>query len=274
VGRLVVGVVIAIAVGVALAPVYWMVATSFKGQLAATSLTPSFVPTPPTGKNYTGLFTGSLPFGNFLINSVVTSVIAAAFAVVVATMAAYSFSRGRYRLRNPLSLVVLATQMLPLVVLIGPLYLLLLDAHLLNTYLGLIIGYTTFAVPFAAWMMKGFIDAVPIEVEEAARIDGYSRFGILTRVVVPLTLPGLLTTGVFVFINSWNNLLFPLTLMSSNTKLTLPPGILQGFTGQLKTDWGGMMAASCITAIPIIIAFFAVQKSMIKGMTQGAVTGQ
>lgn len=272
-GRLVVGVIIVVGLGAALTPVYWMLATSFKGPLEATSLDPTLWPHSPTPSNYIDLFTGALPFGRFLVNSVLTSIAAALVALLVATLAAYSFSRGRYRLRDPLSLVVLATQMLPFVVLIGPLYLLLLWANLLNTYLGLIIGYTTFAVPFAAWMMKGFIDAVPREVEEAARIDGYSRVGILGRVVVPLTIPGLVTTGVFVFMNAWNNLLYPLTLMTTNEKLTLPPGILRAFTGQLKTDWGGMMAAACITSVPILIAFFAVQRSMIKGMTSGAVTG-
>jgi ABC-type glycerol-3-phosphate transport system permease component len=163
--------------------------------------------------------------------------------------------------------------MLPLVVLIGPLYLLLYRAHLLNTYIGLIIGYTTFAIPFGAWMMKGFFDGIPREIEEAARVDGYSRMGILFRVVVPMSVPGILTTGVFVFINSWNNLLYPLTLMSTNTKQTLPAGLLQSFTGTFKTDWGGMMAAAVITSLPLIIAFFAVQRSMVKGMTAGAVAG-
>jgi multiple sugar transport system permease protein len=168
------------------------------------------------------------------------------------------------------SVVVLATQMLPLVVLIGPLYLLLLKAGLLDTYLGLIIGYTSFTLPFAAWLMKGFIDAIPPEVEEAARVDGYSRLGVLVRIVVPLSVPGLITTAVFVFMNAWNNLLYPLTLTSSDSRLTLPPGLLQSFSGQFKTDWGGMMAAACLTSIPLIIAFFAVQRSMVRGMTSGA----
>lgn len=267
------GAIVAVGLGVALGPVYWMVSTSFKPPLEAVSLDPTLYPHDVTADNYVGLVTGSLSFTNFLLNSILTSVVAAVVSVAIATLAAYSFSRGRYLLRGPLSVVVLATQMLPLVVLIGPLYLLLLQAGLLDTYLGLVIGYTTFTIPFAAWMMKGFIDAVPLAVEESARIDGYSRLEILARVVVPLTVPGLLTTAVFVFINTWNNLLYPLTLMSTNEKLTLPPGILQGFTGQLKTDWGGMMAAACITTLPLLVAFFAVQRSMIKGMTSGAVTG-
>jgi multiple sugar transport system permease protein len=271
--RVGVGVLIAVALAITLSPVYWMLSTSFKDPIEATSLDPTMWPHSPTAENYTGLFGGSLPFGNFLTNSVVTSGIAAVVAVAIATMAGYSFSRGRYRLRGTVSVVVLATQMLPLVVLIGPLYLLLVQLDLLNTHLGLIIGYTSFTLPFAAWMMKGFIDAIPTEIEEAARVDGYSRLGILVRVVVPMCVPGIVTTAVFVFMNAWNNLLYPLALTSSNEKLTLPPGLLQSFSGQFKTDWGGMMAAACITSIPLIVAFFALQRSMVRGMTAGALAG-
>jgi ABC-type glycerol-3-phosphate transport system permease component len=267
------GVLVVLALLWTVAPIYWMVSTSIKQPLEATNLSPTVVPHSVTGTNYSHLFTGSLPFGNYLFNSVFTSLVASVIAVVLSILAGYSFSRGNYRLRGPFSIVILATQMLPLVVLIGPLYLLLYRAHLLNTYIGLIIGYTTFAIPFGAWMMKGFFDGIPREIEEAARVDGYSRMGILFRVVVPMSVPGILTTGVFVFINSWNNLLYPLTLMSTNTKQTLPAGLLQSFTGTFKTDWGGMMAAAVITSLPLIIAFFAVQRSMVKGMTAGAVAG-
>lgn len=264
---------IAVGLVVTLAPIYWMLSTSFKDPLEASSLEPTLWPQSLTTANYEGLVTGSLPFTRFLANSVLTSVAAALVAVVLATLAGYSFSRGRYRLRGVLGVGVLATQMLPLVVLIGPLYLLLFQTRLLNTYFGLVVGYTTFALPFAAWMMKGFIDAIPADIEEAARVDGCSRLEILVRIVVPLVVPGIVTTAVFVFINSWNNLLYPLTLMSTNDKLTLPPGLLQSFSGQFKTDWGGMMAASIITTIPLLIAFFAVQRSMVKGMTSGALAG-
>jgi ABC-type glycerol-3-phosphate transport system permease component len=272
-GKIGVAILVVVALLWTLAPLYWMLSTSLKKPLEATNLSPTVVPHSLTGENYSHLFTGSLPFGSFLWNSVFTSFVASVLGVLLSILAGYSFSRGNYKLRGTFSVAILATQMLPLVVLIGPLYLLLLKAHLLNTYLGLIIGYTTFAVPFGAWMMKGFFDGIPREIEEAARVDGYSRLGILIRIVVPMSLPGILTTGVFVFINSWNNLLYPLTLMSTNTKQTLPAGLLQSFTGTFKTDWGGLMAAAVITSLPLIIAFFAVQRSMVKGMTAGAVAG-
>lgn len=254
-------------------PIYWMLSTALKSSQEATNLSPTVWPHTVTGANFRELFGGSLPFGSYLTNSIITSVATAVIAVVISTLAGYSFSRGGYRLNGISSVAVLATQMVPLVVLIGPLYLLLLHVHLLNTYLGLIVGYTSFAIPFGAWLMKGFFDGVPREIEEAARVDGYSRLGILVRVVVPLSIPGLVTTGVFVFMETWNNLLYPLTLASSNNRQTLPPGLLQSFSGTFKTDWGGMMAASLITSIPLIVAFFLVQRSMVRGLTAGALAG-
>jgi ABC-type glycerol-3-phosphate transport system permease component len=269
--------VVVIVVGLAgvwtLWPLYWMLSTALKTPQESTTVTPTLWPHVFTGGNFAELFSPAIPFWTYFGNSMLTSVLAAVVAVLISTLAGYSFSRGGFRLTGLSSLAVLATQMLPLVVLIGPLYLLLLKAHLLDTYLGLIIGYTTFAIPFGAWMMKGFFDGVPREIEESARVDGYSRLGILFRVVVPLSVPGLLTTGVFVFMNTWNNLLYPLTLVSTNSRQTLPPGLLQSFTGTFKTDWGGMMAASMITSLPLIIAFFLVQRSMVRGLTAGALAG-
>ncbi|MBO0828924.1 MAG: carbohydrate ABC transporter permease [Streptosporangiales bacterium] len=273
IARAVVIVVVALFAVWTLWPLYWMLSTSLKTSREATSLTPTVWPHSLDGSHYTGLFTGSLPFTNYFVNSIFTSLVSALVAVLISTLAGYSFSRGGYRLNGALSLAVLATQMLPLVVLIAPLYLLLLKAHLLNTYLGLVIGYTSFGIPFGAWMMKGFFDGVPREIEEAARVDGYSRFGILFRVVIPLSVPGLVTTGVFVFMNTWNNLLYPLTLINSDQKQTLPPGLLQSFSGTFKTDWGGMMAASIVTSLPLVIAFFLVQRSMVRGLTAGALAG-
>ena len=222
-GRPVVVVVVAAAGVWTLWPVYWMVSTSLKTQQEATTLTPTLWPHHLTGASFRELFSPAIPFWTYFGNSMLTAALAAAVAVVISTLAGYGFSRGGYRLTGASSLAVLATQMLPLVVLIGPLYLLLLHARLLNTYLGLIIGYTTFAIPFGSWMMKGFLDAIPREIEESARTDGCKRLATLIKVVLPLSIPGLVTTGVFVFMNTWNNLLYPLTLVSTNNHQTLPP---------------------------------------------------
>lgn len=265
---------IGVALFFALAPLYWMVTTSLKPESEATRSDPTMVPESLSTENYERLISGDLPFGSFLFNSVATALAAAVIGMVLSALGGYALSRGNFRLREPISYLVLVAQMLPLVVLLGPLYLLLLRADLVNTLPGLVVGYISFAVPFGMWLMKGFFDAVPREVEEAARVDGYPRWQILFRVVLPLTVPGLLTTGTFVFIESWNNLIYPLTLVNTMDKQTLPSGLILSFTGQFKTDWGGMMAASFVTTIPLLIAFFAIQRSMVRGLTAGAVAGE
>jgi ABC-type glycerol-3-phosphate transport system permease component len=266
---------LAIAFGLfwSLAPVYWMLATSFKTELEATRIDPTLLPVDPTFANYIGLGGQSLPFFAFFFNSIVSCLLTAAIAVIIATPAAYALSRARFRLRGATGYAILLFRMLPLVVMLAPLYLLLLNLHLLDSIGGLVVGFTTFGLPFAVWMMKSFIDAVPIEIEEAARVDGYPRWQILLRVVTPLVMPGILTTATFVFMEAWNNLIYPLTFMTTMEKQTLPAALVLTFTGQFKTDWGGMMAAATITTLPLMIAFFAVQRSMVRGLTSGAVAG-
>ncbi len=266
-------VAIAVALFWSLAPVYWMLATSFKTEIEATQLNPTLVPLHPTLENYAGLAGKSLPFFAFFLNTVISCVATAAIALLFATPAAYALSRSTFRLREPVGYGILIFRILPLVVMLAPLYLLLMEVHLLDTVGGLVVGFTTFGLPFAVWMMKGFIDAVPIEIEEAARVDGYKRWEILLRVVLPLIVPGLLTTATFVFMEAWNNLIYPLTFMTTLAKQTLPAALILTFTGQFKTDWGGMMAASTLTTLPLMIAFFAVQRSMVRGLTAGAVAG-
>ncbi|UPK73134.1 carbohydrate ABC transporter permease [Nocardioidaceae bacterium SCSIO 66511] len=274
IGTLLQTIAVVIAVVVALAPVYWMVATSFKSASEVAQLHPTFWPKDFTLENYDKLVGESLPFMSFLVNSVVSSLVSAVLTIVISVLGGYSLSRGKYRLQGLMGYLVLIVRMLPLVVLVGPLYLLLLNAHLLNSIAGLVVGYTSFVVPFGVWMMKGFFDGVPKEVEEAARIDGYPRWQILFRVVLPLVWPGVFTTATFVFMESWNNLLYPLTFINTLENQTLPGGLLLSFTGQFKTDWGGMMAASCVTTLPLMIAFFAIQRSIVRGLTAGAVAGQ
>jgi multiple sugar transport system permease protein len=271
--RIVQAIALALALAWSLAPVYWMLATSFKSELEAAQLDPTWWPHAATLDNYRGLAGGTLPFATFFANTAITCLATAVVAVVIALPAAYALSRARFRLRGSVAYGILVSRMLPIVVLLAPLYLLLLHAHLLDSILGLVVGFTTFGLPFAVWMLKTFIDAVPIEIEESARVDGYPRWQILLRVVVPLILPGLLTTAAFVFMDAWNNLIFPLSFITTLEKQTLPAALVVSFTGQFKTDWGGMMAAATVTTLPLMIAFFAVQRSMVRGLTSGAVAG-
>jgi len=272
-GRVAQWVAIGFALFWSLAPIYWMLSTSFKTELEATRLVPTLWPEAPTVANYVGLAGTSLPFVAFFVNTVVSCLVTAVVCVVVATPAAYALSRARFRLAGTVGYSILAFRMLPMVVVLAPLYLLLLNARLLDSVTGLVVGFTTFGLPFAVWMMKSFIDAVPIEIEEAARVDGYPRWQILLKVVVPLVLPGILTTATFVFMEAWNNLIYPLTFITTMDRQTLPAALVLTFTGQFKTDWGGMMAAAVITTLPLMIAFFAVQRSMVRGLTSGAVAG-
>lgn len=272
-GRVAQWVAIGFALFWSLAPIYWMLSTSFKTELEATRLAPTLWPEAPTVANYVGLAGTSLPFVAFFVNTVVSCLVTAVVCVVVATPAAYALSRARFRLAGTVGYSILAFRMLPMVVVLAPLYLLLLNARLLDSVTGLVVGFTTFGLPFAVWMMKSFIDAVPIEIEEAARVDGYPRWQILLKVVVPLVLPGILTTATFVFMEAWNNLIYPLTFITTMDRQTLPAALVLTFTGQFKTDWGGMMAAAVITTLPLMIAFFAVQRSMVRGLTSGAVAG-
>ena len=272
-GRIVQYLAIGFALLWSLAPVYWMLSTSFKTELEATRLDPTLWPHEPTLANYAGLAGSTLPFPQFFLNTMFSCLLTAVIAVIIGTPAAYALSRARFRLRASFGYTVLIFRMLPMVVLLAPLYLLLLKARLLDTTFGLVVGFTTFGLPFAVWMIKSFIDAVPIEIEEAARVDGYPRWQVLLRVVVPLIVPGLLTTGAFVFMDAWNNLIYPLTFVTSLEKQTLPAALVLTFTGQFKTDWGGMMAAATVTTMPLMIAFFAVQRSMVRGLTAGAVAG-
>jgi multiple sugar transport system permease protein len=254
-------------------PVYWMLVTSLKTNLEMFQVIPRLWPAPPTAENYAGLATGASPVGRLFANSLVTSTATALVTVVLATLAGYSFSRARYRLKSPIMYGTLATQMFPLVVLLIPLYLVYLRTHLLDTYIGLVLSYCAFSVPFGSWMMKEFIDSVPREIEEAAWVDGCSRAQSLVRVVMFVALPGIVATGVFAFLNAWNNLLFPLTLTSSMDMKTLPPGLLLAFTGQFKEDWAGMMAAATITTAPVVVGFAVVQRFLVEGLTKGAVRG-
>jgi multiple sugar transport system permease protein len=223
------------------------------------------LPGDKNGKHYT--------VSIFFMNSVINSIGTVLLAIVLAVLAAYALSRVKFRFRKAVSVGILTTQMFPLVVLLIPLYLLYKNPRLLNTYQGLILAFTSFTLPFSIWMLKGFIDSVPIEVEESAFMDGCTRLQILTRILLPLIIPGVVATGVFAFLDAWNNLLFPLMLVSKPSMKTLPPGMILAFAGEFKHDWGGMMATSVIVSLPVVVAFVLVQRFLVEGLTRGAIKG-
>ena len=254
-------------------PIYWMFITSIKETVHVFDLPPEIFPSSPTFEHYLHLDQGSIKVSVFFMNSVINSIGTVLLAIVLAVLAAYALSRVKFRFRKAVSVGILTTQMFPLVVLLIPLYLLYKNLRLLNTYQGLILAFTSFTLPFSIWMLKGFIDSVPIEVEESAFMDGCTRLQILTKILLPLIIPGVVATGVFAFLDAWNNLLFPLMLVSQPSMKTLPPGMILAFAGEFKHDWGGMMATSVIVSLPVVVAFVVVQRFLVEGLTRGAIKG-
>lgn len=254
-------------------PIYWMLSTSLKDNLEVFNVPPSIWPIHLNVNSYMNLNGGITPISQFFQNSVITSIGTVIIAVVLAVFAGYALSRLRFPFRRATLIGILMTQMFPLVVLLIPMYLIYVKAHLINSYIGLILAYTSFTLPFGIWMIKGFVDSVPVEIEEAAMVDGCNRFQAMRIVVFPLIIPGVVATAVFAFLDAWNNLLFPLTLVNEVMMKTLPPGMILAFGGEFKHDWSGMMAASTLVTIPVIIAFVLIQRYLVEGLTGGAVKG-
>ena len=257
----------------ALFPFVWMISTSFKPANEVYSKTPSFIPNEPTVEGYTEMLTtqsSTFDFPQWLTNSVIVALLTTVFSMIIATLGGYGLSRFRFRGRGFLSYFILTTQVLPGSLLIIPLYVIMGNLQLLDTRIGLVAAYCTFSVPFCTWMMKGFFDTIPISLEEAARVDGAGRFRIFSTVVLPLTVPGLVATGIFSFINGWNEYLFASTFMKSYENWTLPVGIAS-FQGQYTTNWGTLMAGAVLITIPVVILFLLLQKHLVSGMTAGDV---
>jgi ABC-type glycerol-3-phosphate transport system permease component len=224
-----------------------------------------------TGEAYTRLFSGS-NFGRYVINSLVVSSLSTVLTVVISGIAGYTLSRFRFRGRALLLLLVLATQLLPFVVLITPIYIAFSQLKLLNSYPGLIIVYVAMTLPLATYLMMGYFDAIPKVLDEAARIDGCSTLGVIFRVIMPVALPGIVTVAVTAFIATWEEFLFATVLMTSDKLKTVQVG-LAGFFGEYSTDWPVVMAAATVAAIPTIVLFAVVQRRLVAGMAAGSIKG-
>jgi N,N'-diacetylchitobiose transport system permease protein len=263
------GVVVAL---VALFPVYWMVLSSFKRNSELRTLTPQFVPTNPTLDNYRRVFERDF-FWTAMRNSAMVTGTVVLLALSIAFLGALAISRFRFRGRMAFILAILAIQMVPAEALIISLFQVLDGRELTNRIIGLSLTYLIFVLPFTIWTLRGFVSGVPLELEEAARVDGASRFGAFIRVTLPLVAPGLVATGIFAFILAWNEFIFALVLMNRPETQTMPVWLQAFNEGARGTDWGGVMAGSTLMALPVVVFFLLVQRKVTSGLTAGAVKG-
>jgi ABC-type glycerol-3-phosphate transport system permease component len=255
----------------ALFPIYYVVITSLKPRSEIYTRTPDLWPNHPQWHQYTRVL-GEGHVGRALMNSLIIAGATTIICVVVAGMAAYALARLEVPLKRTLLMLILTTQMFPLVVLIIPLFVLMRNANLIGTYQGLVIAYLAFTVPLAIWIMRGFIVTIPEELEHAAMTDGATRVGAMFRVILPIAAPGLVATATLSFIAAWNEFMLALTFMNEEQRKTLPL-VLQSFVGRGDTDWGAVMATSVIYTLPVVIFFLLLRKRLMLGMTAGAVKG-
>ncbi|MFB7499546.1 carbohydrate ABC transporter permease [Streptomyces sp. NPDC056161] len=251
-------------------PVYWMVNTAFKPAKDAIDPDPSLLPTGLTLAN----FRRALDIADFwgpVGRSLIVSVSVVAIGVVVGMLAALAISRFAFRGRKIVIVGILAVQMIPLVAMIIPVFLLLNDLDQYDKLTGLIITYLTFVLPFTVWTLRGFIVNIPRELEEAAMVDGCSRTGAFVRVVFPLLAPGMVATSVYAFIQAWNEYLYALMLMSQQHQTATV--WLGNFTTKHGTEYAPMMAGATMMALPVVVLFLFVQRKMAAGLTAGAVKG-
>ena len=255
----------------ALFPLYWLVKISFTPGPLLYSEGIRLWPSATTLDNFRFVLLQS-HFPWFFANSVIVSAVTAALVTLFAGAAGYALSRFTFRAKPAIAFLLLLTQMFPLVMLIPPIYRLMVPLGLTDSLLGLIVVYTAFNTPFATFLMQSFFDGIPVTLEEAAMIDGCTRFGALRRVIVPLTLPGMAATLGFVFTAAWSELLFALMLVNSEEKMTFPVGLLS-FVSKFAVEWGQMMAATVLALIPVCIFFALIQRYLVQGLTAGAVKG-
>ena len=258
----------------AVIPMIWMLLTSIKTQFAALQYPPQWWPDNPTLDQYTALLDPSSDVGRvflgYLWNSVWICVVTTILSVAVAVPAAYAFSRFRFPGRAWLFYAVLLRNMFPAVVFLMPLFILMRYLHLVNTGWSLVLTYLTFGLPLSIWLLKGFYDNIPVQLEQTARIDGATRFKAFVLIIMPLSSPGIIATAIYSFIIAWNEYVYAATFLNDEDKLTLPVG-LQHFFTEYTTNWPGLMAASFIMSVPVVAMFLILQKYFVKALTEGAV---
>ena len=254
----------------ALGPYLWMLLTSLRPEATLFSPQRTLLPETLTPANYLRLFTKTSLIVN-LGHSLVVALGTVAIGLALSLTAAYAFSRYRFKGRRTLMLSFLLINMFPLILLIIPLFITMRVLGILDTHLALILAHSTFSIPFATWMMTSYFDALPRSLDEAAMVDGCTALGAMVKVVLPLALPGVIATGIYIFITSWNEYLYASVLAGQQVR-TLTVAV-QSLIGEYEIAWGLLTAGGVVGALPVTLLFMAIQTRLIAGMTQGAVKG-
>jgi multiple sugar transport system permease protein len=253
-------------------PLFWMITTALKPRVEVLRIPPTILPQDPTFTHFSDLLLRT-PFPTYFLNSVIVAGGTTIIVLVVGTLGAYSLVRFQYPGREWLARVVLFTYLLPHVVIVIPLYLMVAKLGIINSLFSLVLTYTAFALPFGLWLLRSFMSAIPGDLESAALIDGASRMGAFFDVILPLALPGILSTALFTFIVAWNEYLFALVLISSDVNKTLPVGVISLASTGFEVDWSMLMAASVLMSVPLVVLFAGLQKHLTRGFGTGGNKG-
>jgi len=252
-------------------PLFWMISCSLRPFAEIYASPPILLPRNITFVNYAELFR----LTSFLVyfkNSLIIALGTTALTMVLSTLGAFSLARFNYRGKEVISFLVLFTYVVPAILLLIPIFLLLAKVGLVNTYTGMIIANTTFCLPFGLWLMRGFFQGIPKELEESGMVDGASRFKIFLDILLPMAIPGIIAVSIFTFILAWNEYLFALVIMTKESMKTLPVGIAQ-FADATSVEWGLIMAASVMATLPILLLFAFPQRFLIQGIGSGGLKG-
>jgi multiple sugar transport system permease protein len=251
-------------------PFIWTFITSLKSNNELFTPVFRYLPHHPTIQNYIDLMQQS-DFPSNMRNSLIVASATSVISLCVSLLAAYAFSRYKFKGKYVVMVSFLSINLFPSTLTLIPLYQIMSKIHLLNTPFALMIAYSTFTIPFSVWLLTGYLNDLPISLEEAAMVDGCNRRQAFLRIILPLTIPGVIATGIYIFINAWNDFIF--AVMFTNTASRTLPVALQAFVGEFDIQWGMLTAGGVVTIIPIVILFSIIQKQLIQGLTAGAVKG-